>query len=814
MSSWQTRMIYFVLIDRFRNGNKANDDHGKGEFNAEHNDFFQGGDLKGIIEKLPYIKSLGFDALWITPPVSNQWHYPDSQVRGYHGYWAFDFMQIDPHFGTLEDFKTLVKEAHKLDIKVIQDIVLNHTGNFFNIDKSLYDANDISKGWKALDWSKAAQGLPQSPNDEILKMNNPNIPEHKAANIYNFTPEISDFKDREQVLNNTLADLDDINLKNPLAAKRMLDIYKFWIEEVGVDGFRVDTVIYTPEEYYEYFLYSQKEGEKGIKEFAKEKGIQDFIVFGELWTYDFELLNKYIQEGDKKRLDSVIDFPLHETLGAVFFRNAPTSHLAECLEHTRLNRKLWVNFVDNHDSERMFNRSEWANIKLALACVFTVSGIPCVYYGTENAFKEYRKNMFADEYYSLQTDYAQFLQQLTRLRKEHPTLAKGELKIDKYSFTAGLLSYQMKDELEDLRIIFNSASHQVFYNFEEQGLIFSEISLSFNKTSNFKNSLILEPKSFLVLKASTNNTSQSNSNILKISVSEEKVYQDNEQIPLLLNVEGNENWKEMYVLVNRNWDKKVLITDWKSGKFSLEGKYLSKGKNELLLVGVNSTDEKTASKGVVIEIIEFYQLVAEGKVPEKNLRGVFQNIMPPAEPSYQKQNYLHEIKCFEGNQYLKLELTVGEITDKWNPPSGFDHVYFNIFFDNPNKMGKNFLPKLQYSPKNFEFNSAFVLSGWSAVAYTDENATPDSFGTRMNVAVLQEVDKTKNLITFYFPKSSILSENQSTKGLKLFVSTWDGYLDDYRQVASKQEAWNFYTKDGSDGSKMPKIFSYLELEVK
>ncbi|GAB4341973.1 MAG: alpha-amylase family glycosyl hydrolase [Flammeovirgaceae bacterium] len=802
------------MIDRFRNGEKANDDQGKGEFNPNNNDFFQGGDLKGIIEKLPYIKSLGFDALWITPPVSNQWHYPDSPIRGYHGYWTYDFMQIDPHFGTLEDFKTLVKEAHKLDIKVIQDIVLNHTGNFFTVDKALYDAKDAAKGWKPLDWSKVAQGLPQAPNDEILRMNNPTIPEHKAANIYNFTPEISDFKNREEVLNNTLAELDDINLKSPLAAKRMLDIYKFWIEEVGVDGFRIDTVIYTPEEYYEYFLYSQKEGEKGIKEFAKEKGIEDFFVFGELWTYDFELLNKYIQEGNKKRLDAVIDFPLHETLGAVFFKNAPTYHLAECLERMRLNRKLWVNFVDNHDSERMYNRSEWSNIKLALACIFTISGIPCIYYGTENGFKEYRKNMFADEYYSLQTEYAKFLQQLTHLRKQYPTLAKGEFQLDKASFNAGLLSYRMKDEVADLRILFNSATHQVFYDFEEQNVGFLEIPLDDKEKRRFKNNLILEPKSFLVLEALSATSEQQSNNLLEINILENRVFQDSEQIPLSIKVGNNEKWKEIYVLVNRNWDKKVAITDWQSGKFLLDGKHLGKGKNELILVGVDLKDEKTSSKSIVVEIKEFYRLIVEGKVPEKNLRGIFNNIMPPAEPSYQKQNYLHEVRCFEGNQYIKLEFTVGEITDKWNPPSGFDHVYFNIFFDNPQKKGKNFLPRLNYSPKNFEFNTAFVMSGWSSVAYTDENATPDSFGMRINATILQEVDKNKNLITFYFPKSSILSENQSSKGLKLFVSTWDGYLEDYRQVASTKETWNFYTEDGTDGNKMPKIFSYLELEVK
>lgn len=115
--TWQDEMIYFIMVDRFNNGDPTND------FDVNRNDplAYQGGDFKGIIDKLDYIDEMGFSAIWLTPIVKNE-------EKGYHGYWTEDFYDVEEHFGTLEEFKTLVKEAHKRDMKVILDLVVNHTG--------------------------------------------------------------------------------------------------------------------------------------------------------------------------------------------------------------------------------------------------------------------------------------------------------------------------------------------------------------------------------------------------------------------------------------------------------------------------------------------------------------------------------------------------------------------------------------------------------------------------------------------------------------------------------------------------------------
>ena len=128
---WRDQVIYFVLTDRFADGDPTNNNQGAGEFNPAKSSHYSGGDLKGIQQKLDYIQGLGATALWLTPPVANQWWSEKAQYAGYHGYWATDFTNIDAHYGTLADYQQLSRALHGRGMYLIQDIVVNHTGNFF-----------------------------------------------------------------------------------------------------------------------------------------------------------------------------------------------------------------------------------------------------------------------------------------------------------------------------------------------------------------------------------------------------------------------------------------------------------------------------------------------------------------------------------------------------------------------------------------------------------------------------------------------------------------------------------------------------------
>lgn len=109
---WRDQVIYFVLTDRFADGDPANNDQGVGEYNPAKSSHYSGGDLKGIQQQLDYIQGLGATALWLTPPVANQWWSEKAQYAGYHGYWATDFANIDAHYGTLADYQAQIGRAH------------------------------------------------------------------------------------------------------------------------------------------------------------------------------------------------------------------------------------------------------------------------------------------------------------------------------------------------------------------------------------------------------------------------------------------------------------------------------------------------------------------------------------------------------------------------------------------------------------------------------------------------------------------------------------------------------------------------------
>ena len=134
---WRDQVIYFLMTDRFDNGDPANDDQHAGEFDPADGAKYNGGDLRGVERRLDYIRGLGATAIWMTPPVASQWWNTVANYGGYHGYWAQDFMAVDAHLGDLADYQRLSKAIHGAGMYLVQDIVLNHTGSYFDYDGPL-----------------------------------------------------------------------------------------------------------------------------------------------------------------------------------------------------------------------------------------------------------------------------------------------------------------------------------------------------------------------------------------------------------------------------------------------------------------------------------------------------------------------------------------------------------------------------------------------------------------------------------------------------------------------------------------------------
>ncbi len=801
LPSWQGKVIYFALIDRFQNGDKTNDDFGKGEYSPTDGDCFQGGDLKGLRLKLPYIKRMGFDALWITPPVHNQWINPYIPVRGYHGYWAYDFTAVDPHFGTLEDYKALVREAHELDIRVIQDIVVNHTGNFFTVAPEGYDPARPELNWKPA----AAPGArgPKAPNDPVFRMNDARVPEHKHAAVYNFTPNISDFRNREQSLTYTMGDLDDVNLKSPLAIERMKEIYRYWIEQVGVDGLRVDTVYYTPEEFYEKFLYDDDPVSPGVKRFAERKGIKDFLVFGEVWSYDYREIARYLRAGHAERLDSAVDLPLNEALTQVFYRRAPTERARAALSARRRHHDLWVNFLDNHDVERMHARAGWAAIKQSLVALFTLPGLPCVYYGTEAGFTYARQNMFDEKHFDEKSRAAVFLRKLIRFRKKHPALAVGRVEVDKTSTTAGVLAYTVSHEGASYQAIFNTAPDRMAHDLGP-GASTLEPLLCSETPDRRGNTLVLPPDSYFVYRASEVRAMTAPTAAPLLKPFPPGVQR--EEVVVRFASPSPSAAAELSVLCDGNYDRRIRVPDLASGEFRIGARELGNGPHRLGLLARSKAGALSLCGEWPVMVRNPYRVIADAAVPEENKGGPGGVIRPPAEASYAGQMSMRRVRALTSGRDLKLEVTMAHVTNEWNPPHGYDHVYFHVFFEFPGCKGKNVLPKLNYARPDFGYAAGFLLYGWGSRSFAAKDTSADEYGAPLIGEVEQTADVRRKTVTFTF-SDRIFDGLRTLSGTRALITTWDGYLGDLRDLIAEKADWSFFAPDARI-SELPKIYDH------
>ncbi len=435
---WRDQVIYFAMTDRFDDGDARNNDFGQGEFNRGDGTRFQGGDLRGLARRLDYIRGLGATALWLTPPVANQWLDPQRGHAGYHGYWAEHFMKVDRHLGSLSDYQLLSHGLHRRGMYLVQDIVLNHVGYYFGYHGG-WDANDPTRYFERY-VSTPPVAAPSQPPFHLTDARNP---AHRRAAIYHWTPDISDYTDPAQTLTYRMGGLDDLNTENPVVRRALRHSFGHWIQKVGVDAFRIDTAFYVPPDFLQDFMTARDARAPGMAQVARATGRRQFHVFGEGFAIDkpgkeveARRIEAYMRD-DRGRavLPGMLNFPLYGTLGDVFARGAPTTQLGQRIDsmvglHPRLH---WMpSFVDNHDVDRFLSGGSTAGLKQALLALFTLPGIPTIYYGTEQGFTEPRASMFAAGHgsggrdrFDAQAPLYQTIASLAALRREHRVLSRG-----------------------------------------------------------------------------------------------------------------------------------------------------------------------------------------------------------------------------------------------------------------------------------------------------------------------------------------------------------------------------------------------------
>jgi len=441
----QDEVIYFLLPDRFENGDPANDRGGlKGDrlktgYDPTAKGFYHGGDLKGLTKRLDYIQALGATAIWVGPIFKNKAVQGPKghESAGYHGYWITDFTQVDPHLGTNADFKALVDAAHARGLKVYMDIVVNHTADVIRYRECGGDTPCTYRSRADYPYSRrgGVNGAPINPGfagDSVQTPENfarltspdyaytPYVPEaEKSLKVPAWLNDVTLYHNRgdstfkgESSTMGDFAGLDDLMTENPRVVSGMIDIFGGWIDRFGIDGFRVDTEQHVNPEFWQKFV-------PAMQARAKARGIPNFAIFGEVSTGDMDPARLAVHTRVDK-MPATLDFAFTRAVTDVVGGKAGPEEMARLFfddpiyEGGAEGALIQPTFLGNHDIGRigMMIRKALpeaapdevlARDLLAHAMLLTLRGVPTIYSGDEQGFagaggdQDSRQDMFASK---------------------------------------------------------------------------------------------------------------------------------------------------------------------------------------------------------------------------------------------------------------------------------------------------------------------------------------------------------------------------------------------------------------------------------
>lgn len=812
---WDDQIIYFVMIDRFWNGDPLNDVQTPDGVEAGvENSKYNGGDLKGLIERLDYIKELGATAIWITPPVANQWWDGSVQYGGYHGYWARNFKAIDEHFGDLELYRDFIQAAHEKNIRVIQDIVVDHVGNYL-----IYDPVTLMG-------SVNEQSIPtKKPTQYPFDQNDYYDPAQSALNIYHWPSEIEN-PDR---FNTALSDLDDLNTENPIVIEALKDSYGFWIDQ-GIDGFRIDTSIYVEDAFWPLFL----EDPDGMYARASKNDKPDFLVYGEAWVtpQPYEdtgerVLSNYYDIG----YNSMLDFPLMTELRRVFKEGKPTQMLEYRLQQREnyFSGKRLITFVDNHDMERFLKGVSMRDLKQALLVIMTIPGIPSIYYGTEQGFLETRATMFKEGFESggvdhFRTDHElyQYLDKIIQLRKETPAFRYGRVTVvHSDPIGPGAFIYRVQDSNSTYFIFLNTSSQSRYATQMEmgvaegtvlepiftEGIIFKNVVVGQNGLLNY----LIAGKGLGVFRATdeTQEVKGFDIDVAMTSIRENEMIREDfvlrgtsrNAARVRLYVDGSE--REYATVVpdaEGHWDVPVRISEFISGAHRLF----------VRAYGKKATESVYSQTMTVFFDIPTVHLV-EVTDPEGDDKGPTGDYGYPKDLTFEHQQDVLHVKLSQVGRMLRMDITMKNLTDVWSPTNLFDHVTFQIFFDRPDRTGALALPFQNATmPEGMDWDYMIYATGWSMALYeSDEKSGPAYYGTPITPAPTVQVDKQLKTITLLVPLEVLKTDRLS--GWKIYLTTYDydGIEAVLRPISPGGGAWAFT----GPSALAPKIMDFVLIDI-
>ena len=521
-----SQRIYFVIPDRYANGDSTNDRGGAPGgrsvtgFDPADSGWYHGGDLKGLTGTctnpktgLARIKDLGFTAIWIAPVVVQQWVQGDS--ASYHGYWGLDFTKVDPHLGTDADFAAFADCAHGLGLKIYLDVVVNHTA-----DVILLAGGTTFRGPDEIPY-RDCKGRPFSaqrlaggtrfpclsakyqPRQALV------LPQNRALKRPSWLNDVRRYHNRGDIdfascspacfEQGDFFGLDDLFTEQPFVARGLAQVYGNWIRRYKIDGFRIDTAKHVDRAFFRVWA-------PRIRSIARAAGVSDFEIFGEVTLSDAADLATFARD---RALPNVIDFPLQDSLVRYAGGSAGARGVASRLVDDDYFRgpngvaPTPATFLGNHDLGRaalLIKQQTGASgaelerrVVLGNALLFFLRGAPVVYYGDEVGMigrggdKAARQDMFPTkvaEWQSeervggppigtgssfdvdtVQNNVAASIRAFAGLRARYPALATGPTVV-RYA-REGLLALSRFDlsERREYVVVFNATRQQQSFSF-------------------------------------------------------------------------------------------------------------------------------------------------------------------------------------------------------------------------------------------------------------------------------------------------------------------------------------------------------------
>lgn len=383
-------VIYQALVDRFSNGDTTNDNFGYGEYDPNNLGMYHGGDWKGLTNHLQYVKDLGVTAIWISPVSQQQPLSRDGTEASYHGYFTHDFATPNEHFGSKTDLQNLVNTAHGMGLKMILDVVPNHTADYLAGTSTTYSPTTYA---------------PAAPlNDSSLFHHNGDCAFDGSMN-------------QSQLETCDLGGLDDLDQSNAAVDSYLKNTYKDWVQGVGFDGVRVDAARSIPQSW--------------LSSFQQALGVPSF---GEVFDGNVDYVASY-----QNYEWGVLDFPYFFTARDAIAGDGDLNNLSNLFaqDYKYANANRLETFLDNHDRARFLARAgdNYQRLREGLTFLMTSRGVPVIYYGTEQADngnmnaneipianKDNRKDLSS---FSESGSIYVHIKRLNEIKKAYPSLQAG-----------------------------------------------------------------------------------------------------------------------------------------------------------------------------------------------------------------------------------------------------------------------------------------------------------------------------------------------------------------------------------------------------